>query len=157
MQLYSHGISWASDASWESSPAAVCSQRRCCLPTINWAASGLLSPAKMNLRCLFVPPPTHSAPWCSHLAAHMRRAAGQVYGQNLVLRKRRNHSLGWPPDSILCSTMLSAEQSACASTCLPLPCCFLQACKSAKVYTLAPLGKAAYLLLCLFRISPGAR
>lgn len=49
------------------------------------------------------------------------------------------------PDSDLSSTMLSAEQSACAPTCLPLPCCFLQACKYANIYTaLAPLGKAAY-------------
>lgn len=62
------------------------------------------------------------------------------------------------PDSDHSCTTLSAEQSTCAPKCLPLPCCFLQACRYTKVYmSFAPLGKAVCLLPRLFRITYEAR
>lgn len=101
-----------------------------------------------------------TAPPGAHSQQHTRKGqlAGQVYGYYLVQWKRSKQSLGLTPDSALSSTRLSAEQSARAPICLALPCCFLQACKYANVYTaLAPFGKAAYLLPCLLRMSSGAR
>lgn len=116
-------------------------------------------PTWWDLLCSFVQPPTHSAPWCPQSAAHARRAASRSGLWVLSSSVEEFKAASWvDPDSALSSTTLSAEQSARAPTCLALPCCFLQACKYANVCTaLAPLGKAAYLLPCVLRISSGAR
>lgn len=160
MQLYSWYISWASSAFWDSSHAALCSQRCCCLPTINWATTGLVFTSQDDGICsAYLFNRRRTAPPGAHSQQHTREGqlAGQVYGYYLVLGKRSKQSLGLTPDSTLSSTTLSAGQSARAPTCLALPCCFLPACKYANFYTaLAPLGKAAYLLPCLLRISSGA-
>lgn len=143
----------------ESSRAALYLLRCCCSPTVNRAAISLISPAmRTDLLCFLSELPTHSAPWCTYAGAHMQRSAGQVDGHEVALGTEQSSLLGWTLDSHLSSTMLSAEQSACAPKCSPLPRCFLQACKYANVYrALAPLCKAVYLLSCLFRISHEAR
>lgn len=100
MQLYSWYISWASSAFWKSPHAALCSQRRCCLPTINWATTGLVFTSQEEGMCsAYLFNRRRTAPPGAHLQQHTREGqlAGQVYGYSLVWGKRSKQSLRVDP------------------------------------------------------------
>lgn len=72
-------------------------------------------------------------------------------GTNLVLGTK---VIFWvEPQTLVSQVLYYLLNKQLCSQILTLPDCFLQACKDAHVYmALAPLGKAASLLPCLFRI-----
>ena len=83
MQLHSQYISRTSNAFWDSSHAARCLQKCCCLPTIT--AIWLVHQPWWQSRSAYLFNRPRTAPPGAHMQQHTLRAAGQVYGWNLVL------------------------------------------------------------------------